>query len=63
MANTPVPVSGANAGIPQRGVYLTVDDIERLAKAYQTSIKSTQASSEAKAGSCGVIVCGNGAAI
>lgn len=59
MAQAPVTQNGT-----QRGVFLTVDDIERLAKAFQSSIKPSPSDPKApQPAACGIIVCGNGAAV
>ncbi|WP_177190397.1 hypothetical protein [Tranquillimonas rosea] len=48
----------------ERGVFLTVEDIERLAKAFEGTVKAdVNAAADARASSCGVVVCGNGAAV
>jgi hypothetical protein len=62
MAQAPTTPQPSEPESTQRGVFLNVDDIERLSKAYQGSVKA-DAEAKGKGGSCGVIVCGNGAAI
>jgi hypothetical protein len=47
----------------QRGVVLTVEDIERLSKTFQESIKPSPDAEKAGERSCGIIVCGNGKAV
>jgi hypothetical protein len=60
MAKTPELSRESNVA---RGVFLTVDDIERITKAFQVAIAEPGRGGGADISprSCGVIVCGNGA--
>jgi hypothetical protein len=46
-----------------RGVYLDVDDIERLVRSFGENVVRQDPSARLRTGSCGVIVCGNGASL
>lgn len=61
MVSNEKPAGGSNIA---RGIYLSVEDIERLTKAFQTGIKPAGGnSSESLRSNCGIAICGNGAAI
>jgi hypothetical protein len=48
----------ANSGAA-RGVFLTVDDIDRLVKSFGQNVARSKEGA-LRSGNCGVIICGNG---
>jgi hypothetical protein len=56
------PSGGQAPSTSARGVFLTVDDIERLVKSFGQNVKPP-GEGAVRGSNCGVIVCGNGAAL